>query len=151
MFCIYSSFDSYSGCFHILAIINNAAINVEMHVSVFLFSSDIYSGVELLYHIVVLFLVIFHSGCTNLHSHQQCTRVPFSPHLRQHFLCVSILMKAILTGVRCYSNFAFPWWLVMLIIFSCVFWPSAFTLEKCLISSSAHFLIGFFAFWCWVV
>ena len=79
-----------------------------LHEILFSFPLDIYPRVELLGHMVVLFFsfwaasIVFHSTRTNLHSHQQLTRVSFSTQLYQYLLSLVFLMIAILTSVWWY-------------------------------------------------
>ena len=85
IFFIHSSVKGHLGCFHVLTIVNSAAMSAVVHVSfqIMFFSRYMPRGAIAGSYGSSIFSFfkeppyVLHSGSTNLNSHQWCKRDPF--------------------------------------------------------------------------
>jgi hypothetical protein len=111
--CIFLNHSSVTGhlsCFQGLAIVNSAAIKMDVQVPLSYHEAHSFgympwSGIAgsyggSIFRFLRALHIAFYSSCTNLHSYQQYRSALFLPHPHQHLLLFVLLVIGILTGVR---------------------------------------------------
>ena len=141
------------GFFPVWGYLSKVAVNAYVEIFVWahaLFLLDKYQGMKWLHHMVLVYNFlrscqpVFQSGCTILHSHQQCVTVWVPLHFPRYLAWHWFLLLHIDSGISLCFQFAFSWWLMILHIFHMLIChPHIFFGEvKYLFVSFAHFLIA---------